>query len=85
MQTSRAKGVPSLCCLCTPCRNDNQVNNRLVLLLSSEHGEQEVYWKDVVAGDLIKVCPHAAAARMACEWCMMSHMHQSAWSGSKAR
>jgi hypothetical protein len=37
------------------CRNDNQVNNRLVLLLNKDKGEQEVYWKDIVAGDLIKV------------------------------
>lgn len=28
-----------------------------MLLLSKEHGEQKVYWKDVVAGDLIKVGP----------------------------
>jgi hypothetical protein len=40
--------------LCT-CRNDNQINNRKVLLLSEHLGEHEVYWKDVVAGDLIKV------------------------------
>jgi hypothetical protein len=44
--------MPSHVCLC---RNDNQINNRLVILLSKEHGEQKVFWKDVVAGDLIKV------------------------------
>jgi hypothetical protein len=40
------------------CRNDNQVNNRKVVLLSKQGDgsqQQEVCWKDVVAGDLIKV------------------------------
>jgi hypothetical protein len=40
------------------CRNDNQVNNRKVILLSQQGGvaqQQEVCWKDVVAGDLLKV------------------------------
>jgi magnesium-transporting ATPase (P-type) len=40
------------------CRNDNQVNNRKVILLSQQGDasqQQEVCWKDVVAGDLIKV------------------------------
>eukprot|EP00775_Hariotina_reticulata_P007204 gene7204-7418_t len=36
-------------------RNDNQINNRHVLLLSQDREEHEIYWKDVVAGDLIKV------------------------------
>ncbi|KAF8063036.1 ATP8B4 [Scenedesmus sp. PABB004] len=36
-------------------RNDSGVNNRTVLLLSAASGEAEVAWKDVVAGDLIKV------------------------------
>lgn len=46
-----------LACMCVVllCRNDNQINNRKVLLLSRDLGEHEVYWKDVVAGDLIKV------------------------------
>jgi hypothetical protein len=49
-------------CVCVPvtailrlCRNDSQVNNRLVVRLSKEGGEEELFWKDVVAGDLIKV------------------------------
>jgi hypothetical protein len=42
------------CALCAACRNDNQINNRLVILLS-RGGERSVFWKDVVAGDLIKV------------------------------
>jgi hypothetical protein len=40
------------------CRNDNQVNNRKVILLSQQGGvaqQQEVCWKDIVAGDLVKV------------------------------
>lgn len=40
------------------CRNDNQVNNRKVILLSQQGDvdqQQEVTWKDVVAGDLLKV------------------------------
>lgn len=56
------------------CRNDNQINNRLVILLSRDGRERAVYWKDVVAGDLIKVgqeqwlylghcAPQAAAAK----------------------
>uniref|UniRef100_A0A383WKY7 Phospholipid-transporting ATPase n=1 Tax=Tetradesmus obliquus TaxID=3088 RepID=A0A383WKY7_TETOB len=39
-------------------RNDNQVNNRKVILLSQQGDvdqQQEVTWKDVVAGDLLKV------------------------------
>jgi magnesium-transporting ATPase (P-type) len=36
-------------------KNDNQINNRHVLLLSNDREEHEIYWKDVVAGDLIKV------------------------------
>lgn len=40
------------------CRNDSQVNNRKVVLLSEQGDaaqQQEVCWKDVVAGDLVKV------------------------------
>jgi hypothetical protein len=36
-------------------RNDAQINNRRVLMLDAEEGEVSVFWKDVVAGDLIKV------------------------------
>lgn len=36
-------------------RNDSQINNRRVLMLDAEQGEVSVFWKDVVAGDLIKV------------------------------
>jgi len=37
-------------------RNDNQINNRLVLLLSEGQSRStKIYWKDVVAGDLVKV------------------------------
>ncbi|KIY95371.1 ATPase, class I, type 8B, member 2 [Monoraphidium neglectum] len=35
-------------------RNDTQINNRRVIMLDGEAGEVLVYWKDVVAGDLIK-------------------------------
>lgn len=40
---------------CVACRNDNQINNRLVLLLSRNGRERTVFWKDIVAGDLVKV------------------------------
>jgi len=36
-------------------RNDTQINNRRVLMLDRGAGEVSVFWKDVVAGDLIKV------------------------------
>lgn len=36
-------------------RNDSQINNRIVLMLDEAAGEVPVFWKDVVAGDLIKV------------------------------
>lgn len=36
-------------------RNDKQINNRKVLMLEAEQGEVPVFWKDIVAGDLIKV------------------------------
>lgn len=42
-------------------RNDRQINNREVLRLDTahshaeQHGQVKVFWKDVIAGDLIKV------------------------------
>lgn len=36
-------------------RNDTQINNRRVIMLDGRAGEVSVYWKDIVAGDLIKV------------------------------
>ncbi|KAI8470537.1 MAG: ATPase, phospholipid transporter [Monoraphidium minutum] len=36
-------------------RNDTQINNRRVIMLEAEQGEVSVFWKDIVAGDLIKV------------------------------
>lgn len=52
--------LPAVCLVLSRCRNDNQINNRKVLRLTADK-EQELYWKDVVQGDLIKVCYHLRA------------------------
>lgn len=50
-------------------KNDNQINNRQVLMLT-EQGEAPVFWKDVVAGDLIKVrCTWQHVRAFACTGC----------------
>lgn len=66
----RAGPNPTACLgCCVACRNDNQINNRLVLLLSRSGRERTVFWKDIVAGDLVKVGQLSSG----CGWCQTWH------------
>lgn len=57
---------------CVACRNDNQINNRLVLLLSRNGRERTVFWKDIVAGDLVKVGQLSSSSG----WCQTWHCEE---------
>ncbi len=54
-QAACCQSVPYRNTACFPCRSDNDINSRTVIVLEEGGRETPVSWRDLAVGDIVKV------------------------------